>query len=57
VADEENKVKSAFEEIIKGTPFEDELDACSDRSEIINAVLSDQQSLMSLLKICSDQEM
>jgi len=49
-ADGKNSVKSAFNELVEGTPFGKELEASTDKRETIQKLLSNQRRLMALLK-------
>jgi len=49
VADEENSVKNAFYELVRGTPFEVELESSDDKVATITNLLGDQRRLLSLL--------
>jgi len=49
VADEENSVKNAFYELVRGTPFEVELQSSHDKISTITNLLGDQRRLLSLL--------
>jgi len=58
VGDEDNAVKRAFEELIKGTKFEIELNESDNRADTITALLGNQRRLMALLQnLPSAQEM
>jgi len=57
VDDGENAVKKAFHELVKGTPFEDELKSTSNQAATIEALLADQRRLMALLQNLPVQEM
>jgi len=57
VADGENKVKKAFHDLVKGTPFENELQASINQAATIEELLSDQRRLMALLQNLPVQEM
>jgi len=57
VADGENSVKKAFHELVKGTPFETELQSSINQAATIEALLSDQRRLMALLQNLPVQEM
>jgi len=57
VADGENAVKKAFHELVKGSPFETELQSSNNQAATIEALLSDQRRLMALLRNMSVQEM
>jgi len=57
VADGENKVKKAFHDLVKGTPFENELQCSINQAATIEALLSDQRRLMILLQNLHVQEM
>jgi len=50
VADGDNAVKKAFQDLIKGTKFEAELNQSDNRTETITALLGNQQRLMALLQ-------
>jgi len=50
VGDGENAVKTAFHELVRGTPFESELKSSKDQVATITALLSDQRQLMGLLQ-------
>lgn len=50
VADGENAVKSAFHELVKGTPFESDLKSSNDQVATITELLADQRKLLALLK-------
>jgi len=49
VADNENRVKSAFYELVKGTPFEKELQSSGDKVTTITNLLGNQRRLMALI--------
>jgi len=49
VADEENSVKNAFYELVRGTPFEVKLGSSHDKVATITNLLGDQRKLLSLL--------
>jgi len=49
VANEENSVKNAFYELVRGTPFEVELESSHDKVATITNLLGDQRRLLSLL--------
>jgi len=49
VADDENSVKSAFYELVKGTPFESELQSSDDKVTTITNLLGNQRRLMALI--------
>jgi len=57
VAPGENGVKKAFQELVKGTPFETELQSSINQTATIEALLSDQRRLMALLQNLPVQEM
>jgi len=57
VSDEENAVKKAFHELVKGTPFEKELQDSVNQVATIEALLADQRRLMALLQNLPVQEM
>jgi len=57
VADGENAVKKAFNELVKGTPFERELSSSNDQIAAITSLLSNQRRLMALLQNFTVQEM
>jgi hypothetical protein len=57
VADGDNAVKKAFQELIKGTLFETELNKSSNQANTITALLTDQRKLMALLQNLTVQEM
>jgi len=57
VADGQSAVKTAFHELVKGTPFEDELKCSKDHAATITALLSNQRRLMALLQNVTVQEM
>jgi hypothetical protein len=57
VADGENPVKTAFNELVKGSQFEKELKSSDDQVATITALLSDQRRLMALLQNLPVQEM
>jgi len=50
VSDGENSIKKAFYELVKGTPFEKELQSTDDPVTTISALLGNQRRLMALLK-------
>jgi len=50
VADGDNAAKKAFEELIKGTKFESELNQSDSRADAITALLGNQRRLMALLQ-------
>jgi len=56
VADGENSVKSAFYELVKGTPFEKELQTSDDQVTTITELLGNQRRLMALLQRLEVQE-
>jgi len=56
VADGDNAVKKAFNDLIGGTPFEKELEASNDKKATIQKLLSNQQRLMALLQNFKVQE-
>jgi len=49
-ADEDNSVKRAFQELVEGTPFENELKDSTDKTGTIEKLLSNQSRLMALLQ-------
>jgi len=49
-ADGDNSVKRAFEELVEGTPLENELKDSTDRTGTIEKLLSNQDRLMALLQ-------
>jgi len=49
VADDENSVKSAFYELVKGTPFERELQSSDDKVTTIKNLLGNQRRLKALI--------
>lgn len=49
VADDENSVKSAFYDLVKGTPFERELQSSDDKVTTITNLLGNQRRLMALI--------
>jgi len=57
VADEENAVKRAFNDLIKGTPFENELKTSNDQTATITALLTNQRRLLALLQNFEIKEM
>jgi len=57
VADGDNAVKKAFNDLIGGTPFEKELGASNDKKATIQKLLSNQRRLMALLQNFQVQEM
>jgi len=50
VADGDNAAKKAFQELIKGTKFESELNQSDSRADAITALLGNQRRLMALLQ-------
>jgi len=50
VADGDNAVKTAFYELVKGTPFESDLNSSNDQVATITELLSDQRKLLALLQ-------
>jgi len=56
VADGENSVKNAFYELVKGTPFERELQSSEDQVTTIRDLLTNQRRLMALLHNLQVQE-
>jgi len=50
VADGENAVKTAFNELVKGTPFESDLKSSNNQHATITELLADQRKLLSLLQ-------
>jgi len=56
VADGENSVKNAFYDLVKGTPFEQELQSSDDQVTTIKELLSNQRRLMALLQHLQVQE-
>jgi len=56
VADGENSVKNAFYELVKGTPFEQELQSSDDQVTTITDLLGNQRRLMALLQNVQVQE-
>jgi len=57
VADGDNAVKKAFNDLIGGTPFEKELEASNDKKATIQKLLSNQRRLIALLQNFKVQEM
>jgi len=57
LADGDNQVKSAFDELIKGTRFREELDACDDKITAIGELLSCERRLTLVLQNVGMQEM
>jgi len=57
VADGDNAVKSAFKDLVEGTPFEEELNKSQDKKATIQKLLSNQRRLMALLQNFTVQEM
>jgi len=57
VADGDNAVKKAFNDLIRGTPFEKELEASNDKKATIQKLLSNQRRLIALLQNFKVQEM
>jgi len=56
VADGDNAVKKAFQQLIRGTVFETELNNSLNQANTIRALLSDQRKLMALLQNLTVQE-
>jgi len=56
VAEEANSVKKAFKQLVKGTPFEGELENSDDETATITALLSNHRRLMALLQNFTIQE-
>lgn len=56
VADGENSVKNAFFDLVKGTPFEQELQSSDDQVSTITDLLGNQRRLMALLQNVQVQE-
>jgi len=56
VDEEENSVKNAFNILIKGTPFEEELNATDDKISCITALLANQRRLLALIQNCQVNE-
>jgi len=56
VDEEENSVKNTFNDLIRGTPFEDELKATDDKTACITALLSNQRRLLALIRNCKVNE-
>merc|ERR1719204_898105 len=56
VADGENRVKNAFYDLVKGTPFEQELQTSDDQVTTITDLLGNQRRLMALLQLLQVQE-
>jgi len=50
VADGENAVKTAFHDLVKGTPFERDLKSSNDQHRTITELLADQRKLLALLQ-------
>jgi len=50
VADGENAVKTAFHELVKGTPFERDLKSSDNQHATITELLADQRKLLALLQ-------
>jgi len=56
VADKENAVKKAFQELIKGTQFESDLQNSRDQIGTIKALLADERRLLALVRNLTVQE-
>jgi len=50
VADGDNVVKEAFNSMVKGMPFEEEMKASDDQTETITALLADERRLLALIQ-------
>jgi len=57
VADGENDVKSAFNDLIRGTTFRKELESTDDKASLIGELLSNQRRLTAVLQNVGVQEM
>jgi len=56
LANDDNAVKTAFDELIKGTPFEMELNASNDKVTAIAELLSNQRRLTAMLQNVTVQQ-